>query len=357
VDYYPMQKKWALENGIKLQKEFTRERQVELLLKQMHTFKPDVLYFERSAAFNVLPISVRKDLKRAIPSLRLITGHWSEDLIDIKKHADMDFVFCMDSCIAEQFKSVGVKNEILYFYFEEKIFNQLEEKRASNEIPFLFAGASGYLTRVHLNRYLFLREVLKNTPLEVWGMERPHSLKEHLRRFCRQTVSLLPLPLLKPLEAASHFKNGTKLSRVCRDARFFWGTKPLKKLFPQQTHDHVFGVDYYNLLQRAQVILNTHTVTPEMHANIRVFEATGVGGCLLTDRADLMEHLFKEGDEIVGYKSTDEAIEKAQYLLKHPGVCQAIGKRAQKRVWQEHLFSHRFPILYEGIKNNLDSKI
>jgi spore maturation protein CgeB len=80
---------------------------------------------------------------------------------------------------------------------------------------------------------------------------------------------------------------------------------------------------------------------------MRLFEATGMGACLLTDGLEGLGQFFEEGREVVGYGSAAEAVEKAAYLLDHPAEAAKIGRAGRERVLREHLFSHRWPELRE----------
>jgi spore maturation protein CgeB len=86
---------------------------------------------------------------------------------------------------------------------------------------------------------------------------------------------------------------------------------------------------------------------------MRLFEATGVGTCLLTDWKDNLPKLFEPEKEVVTYKSVEECIEKVKWLLDHPQEREAIAKAGQARTLKDHTFAQRAIQLDEIIKRQL----
>ena len=72
-----------------------------------------------------------------------------------------------------------------------------------------------------------------------------------------------------------------------------------------------------------------------------MFEATGVGTCLLTDTGQNMPDLFEEDKEVVTYRTVDEAVDKANYLLDHPDEAEQIAKAGQARTLRDHTIMKR----------------
>ena len=106
-------------------------------------------------------------------------------------------------------------------------------------------------------------------------------------------------------------------------------------------------------MQNQLISLNTHGgVSKNEAANMRLFEATGVGSLLLTDYKDNLDSFFKIDTEILAYNSIQEAVEKAMYLLDNPSVALRISEAGKKRVLQDHTFYNRAPILAEGLIKN-----
>jgi spore maturation protein CgeB len=69
---------------------------------------------------------------------------------------------------------------------------------------------------------------------------------------------------------------------------------------------------------------------------MRLFEATGMGSCLVTDWKTNLKNLFQPEIEVVTYKSSEECIEKVHYLLDHDKERRAIATAGQKRTLRDH---------------------
>ena len=98
----------------------------------------------------------------------------------------------------------------------------------------------------------------------------------------------------------------------------------------------------YRALARSRITLNRHINVAENNANnMRLYEATGVGAMLLTDRKDNLQDLFEIGREVVAYSSKEEAAELVRYYLEHPQEAEQIAKAGQARTLREHTYAHR----------------
>lgn len=111
----------------------------------------------------------------------------------------------------------------------------------------------------------------------------------------------------------------------------------------------------YRTLARSRITLNRHIDVAENYANnMRLYEATGVGTLLLTDRKDNLGELFEIGKEVLAYSSKEEAAEMIHYYLAHPDEAQEIARAGQKRTLSEHTYRHRMeelvPILQRYLK-------
>ena len=93
----------------------------------------------------------------------------------------------------------------------------------------------------------------------------------------------------------------------------------------------------FEIFARSIVTFNIHeSLLKGYVGNMRMFEATGIGTCLLNDNGTNLPLLFTEGKEIVIYNSIEDAIEKANYYIAHPEVAAEIGKNAQQRTIKDY---------------------
>jgi spore maturation protein CgeB len=109
----------------------------------------------------------------------------------------------------------------------------------------------------------------------------------------------------------------------------------------------------YRALQRSLVTFNSHVPTSRIARNMRLFEATGVGACLITDWRENMNDLFADGTEIVTYRSKEECLEKLRWLIAHPEETRQIAASGQRRCLSDHTYRSRAAILDEIITRQL----
>jgi glycosyltransferase involved in cell wall biosynthesis len=104
----------------------------------------------------------------------------------------------------------------------------------------------------------------------------------------------------------------------------------------------VFGEDYFKVLARSKINLNKHIDCAEEFAgNLRLFEATGMGSCLMTDWKINLPEMFEPDAEIISYNSAEECAEKVRYLLDHEEKRKEIALAGQRRVLRDHTYRKR----------------
>jgi spore maturation protein CgeB len=136
-----------------------------------------------------------------------------------------------------------------------------------------------------------------------------------------------------------------------------WKSMPALPMIPELRevlHPPVFGLKMFETLARSKVTFNKHIdASPFSASNMRMFEATGSGTCLMTDAKRNIRELFEPDYEVVTYETTGECIEKVRWLLDHPAEQKAIAQKGQERCLKEHTFTQRAPTLDRLIRKNL----
>ena len=56
--------------------------------------------------------------------------------------------------------------------------------------------------------------------------------------------------------------------------------------------------------------------------------------------------MFDEGKEVITYKTNDEAISKANYLLQNPNIAKEVGLAGQKKTLSEFTSNKQIDDLY-----------
>jgi spore maturation protein CgeB len=144
------------------------------------------------------------------------------------------------------------------------------------------------------------------------------------------------------------------------DIRFFgYGAQGLPTSSPiRKRHGgEVWGMDMYRALARSRITLNRHINVAENNANnMRLYEATGVGSMLLTDRKDNLGELFQVGHEVITYSNKEEAAELVRHYLDHPDETRQIAAAGQARTLHEHTYSRRMGELVHILTRHLEAR-
>lgn len=366
------QKMWARERGV-----IVHENQPisDIALHQIAELKPDVVYYQGSCPFSV---SAQKSFRRRFPFVKLIVLYMGFPLPVDHFRGLVDYVFAGAPEILTHCQEAGVKSRLVYHGFDEALL-ELPELDAPNKThDFTFIGTSGYDHRLsglkvhasHTTRYLTLIELLKKTDVRIWEHagqvpgNGPATACGLLESGARSAANLLlTLKTEDSIRAARGLNNvlrsrmGQAFMRICEDKiaasakhveppppppGFPSPVLPLGQMFPDKCKGPLFGLQMYQALAKSKVVFNIHTdAVDNTVANMRMFEATGIGSCLLTDTGANMRDLFEDGLEVVTYTSVDDLVEKAAYLIDNDDERNRITEAGQRRTLRDHTIFRR----------------
>lgn len=125
--------------------------------------------------------------------------------------------------------------------------------------------------------------------------------------------------------------------------------------------DPVFGVDMHRALMSGRVVFDARSsmtaqgpdgalvdVAGQETANMRLFEATGSGAFLLTERMANLSRYFDVGKDIETFADDGELREKIRHYLDHPEERLAIAAAGRRRCLEEHGMSRRIHV-FDGL--------
>jgi spore maturation protein CgeB len=350
-DLKTMQKTWARENDV----EFNEETwQTDIILKQIEKLRPDVVYFQD---IHSLPYDVRRKLKTMFPFIKLVVVFKGFPGA-FKEMSEVDLLFIGLPSMVAAYAAEGAHPHVLYHGFDEAVLDRFVADESKPTYDFTFVGSSGFGVHPgHIDRYWALVKLMNQTNLEAWVDEQLR-VREQIKTLLikimgaddanRLSTQMLGLTI-KP-KTEDELERGLKefLSRQ-REARENMRKRQgfpictLHEQFSSRTHPPAFGLDMYDIFRRSRITFNIHmtATTGTNIGNIRMFETTGMGTCLLTDNGYNMPDLFEDGKEVVTYCSLDECIEKARYLLDHEDQCRSIAQAGQKRTLRDHTIRNR----------------
>jgi len=278
------QAKWIQEHQLNMT--YYSEWFYESLRNQIEIIQPDILYIADPIEFE------HSFIKQLEWKPKLIIGWRASVFKSTTDLRDYDILFSHLSSCLNYAVLAGAKSSAYNLPgFSKKILNQIKQK--SKKWDFIFTG-NAMLIHQKRNKYLIdLANAYAN----------------------RQDI------------ASSYF--------IGSDANVLPHDLPIITAGPR------WGIEMYQEIQRAKIVLNADIDIAGEAGNFRLFEVTGIGSFLLTEYHPNIDQLFKPGVEIETFKDSNELIEKVQYYLDHPNEREIIARRGQERCHREHLMENR----------------
>lgn len=335
---------WVKENNLSLRSP------EEIFFHQVKKISPDVLFLQDVSPFNQQFINRVRD---EIRSVKLIIGWlcapYTED--NLKTLASCDFVCSCSELFINQLRSKGIKCFRLNHAFESSLLPRIENNPYLQS-DFLFAGSFFPGSELHDERVQIIEALLA----EGIDMKIYTQLPKVSRLFLRKSAYNLYLQLKKiNLEGIYNVSSLTKRIAQYKEApqRFKLSTKFVNSIESKP----VFGIEMLKAFSKAKLGFNSHGgVAGDFASNIRLFEVTGVGSCLVTDHKNNITDFFVPDKEVVTYHSVADCVEKTKWLLNHPNEMREIALAGQKRTLLDHTFNKRAAELDNIIKTELKFK-
>lgn len=338
-----LQEAWLRENG-----QASGLGMKELVLEQLRRFQPEILFMVDYSSF---PVDWLKRTRELCPSIRLIVGWCGAPYSDRTVFDGYDLVLSCIPELVEHFRSLGHDSAHLNHAFDPRIRARIGEP-AHSRLQFSFIGQIVKTNGFHGEREKLLIELARRIPIEIFSSAGKAGKLEDLKSYVKmglfdlgRSLTALGIPgkTLEKIPAV-----GKHLATITRPNRASIGELRMNFRPP------VFGLEMFRTLRDSTVTLNQHINASKASAsNMRLFEATGVGACLLTDWKPNLTDLFEPDSEVVTYRSAEECAEKARWLLANPAAARSIGTAAQRRAAKDHTFSVRAQILDDLIKARL----
>jgi len=299
-----LQTKWAKENGVTClplpvvpSKVFNRlfgiDWRFKILKEQVRKKRPDVLFIHER---NILTDDFIKELK---PYVRLVVCQIASPLPEWRNFKSVDLIVTSMPQFVPLFCDQGIQAEFLAWAFDDRVLNQITTGNGGEDITFI-----GGIYHGHKSRQDLLERVSQQVPIKWYGYH-DRSVK---------------------------------------------GNSPLMRCYGGE----LWGLNMYRTLARSMITLNAHIdVAGDYANNQRLFEATGLGVCLLTDWKKNIVDFFDVDREIATYRSEDELVEKLRYLMDHRNERQEMATAGQKRTLRQHTFEKRIQQLLDILKRHI----
>lgn len=258
----------------------------DTLREQIEYYQPDIVL---NQAVNIVSTDFLSEVDKHFGTL---VGQIQSPLSDDIELSVYDGLVSALPSLVDRFKAAGVPGLKLPLAFEETILERVDLPEET-DIPAVFVGS---LSEHHESRIEWLDEVCASVPVEVYA------------------PSVDSVPTNSPIHD------------------YYQGS--------------IWGREMYRTLARSKVVLNNHIdMAGPYAANLRLYESTGVGSCLLTDHKKNLPTLFNPGEEVLTYKDPNDCVRQLRSILNDEDRCRAIAMAGQKRTLNDHTYYDRMGTL------------
>lgn len=308
-----LQKKWATESGVS----FTQSGwKLEILEAQLEVFRPDIIFINDFG--NVTP-EFRKKMRQRFPSIKLVIGWDGVAHNDPVLFEGYDLILSCLGHVVSFYKEHGFNSLLFPLGFETSILQRIDKRPFQHDVSFVGSVFTG--KNFHNERLDLLAFLTGKIPLEMWASGVP-------------THPFFSVPQIKRL-VRRRFSEFGKIATLARINR-----------------GQLFGTDMYQALSDSKMTLNHHIDASGSKAgNLRLFEATGAGTCLVTDWKENLKDYFEPDVEVVTYRSPEECLEKITYLLTHEEERKKIAAAGQKRTLEQYSYEKRLSVFSDTLQS------
>ncbi|MGE5458345.1 MAG: glycosyltransferase, partial [Methanococcaceae archaeon] len=252
----------------------------------------------------------RLKIRRSHPKIKFIFGYDGTLKHKVSAFAGCDLVLsCIDDTI-EYYRQHGLEGYFLPYAFEKEILGKIQPGTLRHNVSFV--GSFYPFKGLHSERLRLIAELSKRTPLDIYS---PAILNKGILPFMWAAGKLAQNRQWKDIIDSNY------IDRIRK------GT--------------VYGLEMYQVLADSKITLNFHgDIVIKKGGNMRLFEATGAGACLLTDWKENLNDFFEIDKEVVVFRTFDECMEKINYLLTHEDQRKAIAEAGQKRTLSEYSYDN-----------------
>lgn len=317
---------WAKENSIET------ASLAEIVFQQIKRFKPEILWYD------YFDLKLINRIKTEIDSIKIILGWTGSAIVDYNILQNMDLVLSCAPEVVNKLNSIGIKSRHIHHAFNPLLLERRQNKIIKED--FIFIGQIYRGSDFHSNREKLLKELVNKLDLKIYSPTYYLGTKQIALSVLKKFGYFILFPLKELKIVENSIAKNNYLQEIMRSKNrsiFSYDRFLKKKMYPP-----VFGRDMYYKLAQSKLVLNVHAdSSPEYASNMRLFETTGVGTCLLTDWKKNINDLFTDGEEILTYKSVEECIEKTKWILNNDEKLKSIGENGQLKTLKKHTYDSR----------------
>ena len=279
----------------------------DILISQIKEYSPDIILNSAIAGFTKEETAI---IKESLPTKdkKMVGFHFSTLDDRFKQNVSFyDQIYTGSKSYVNMMRSCGIPAYLLRHTFEPEIIDKLSKSERKNEI--CFSGSICVGKSAHNNRLDML---------------------DILRKF--------DVPYIFYGNIYDYKQADDKYAGIIKEVE-------------KDKKEGLFGINYYSALNQYNICLNLHSpIIGDGAGNMRMFEATGLGICLLTDHKSENAELFDVTNEIVVYDSFEDMVEKAKWLINNPNKARKIALAGQKRTLAEYTYKNKAEQMNEYIQ-------
>lgn len=319
-----LQDKWGRERGI------NTENKQDILVDQVITYRPDVILVEN---LSYVTPAILEYFRKQIPELKLVAANhcspFNAKVLEGLK--GVDFVFTCTPGLKKNIEDLGKKSFLVYHGFDTDLLKKVKLPHDSPQNGFIFSGSLITGGDFHAKRIKLIERILKeNIDIGLYV-----NLEANYRIRAKQALYLLS-KTMKTLKMDNMVNKFPTLGYGKT-----WVDSYSERLIKHK-NSPVFGVDMLNLFGNSKIVLNFHIgIAGDFAGNMRMFEVTGVGSCLLTDNKKNMNDLFDTASEVVVYDNEEDCVAKVKWLLDHEEERKRIALSGQQKTLKYHTVENR----------------
>jgi spore maturation protein CgeB len=333
-----LQKAWARENG-------SQAAGDKLLLEQIRTMQPEVVFIQDSSNFNANYID---QIRREVKTVRLIIGHCCAPytISNLESFSRHDLILTCSEKFLDEFREQNIKAYLFPHAFEASLVPATPPAEAP-ENDIIFIGSLLNRSEFHSSRISYVEEILKNQlPLNIYGIIEEEAW--HLLKLKQLSFLLVWSMKLLGMNLAHSNRLLRKIAQLKEMPRKYVYSEMIKENLNQHT---LFGKQMIDEISRHSVGFNMHgEVAGDYAANIRMFEVAGAGALLVTDHKKNIQELYEPDVEVLTYSSMEECISKLKWAIENPMDARKIAIAGQLRTLKDHSVEKRVDLLYEIMK-------
>jgi spore maturation protein CgeB len=331
-----LQRKWSKERNLDPDKKW------DILFDQIKTFKPDVLWIEN---LSYVTPGFLKHLRNEIPTIKLIAANHCSPFNSkvLESLGEVDLVITCTPGLKASIEDLGRKSYLVYHGFDSDLLQRTKGETIAPVNDFIFSGSLITGGDFHTQRIRLIERILEEkVPIGLYvNLEKAYRIK------AKQSIYLF-----------SKFVNKIGLEKSFEKFQILKYGKTWVESYSDILMNHikppVFGIDMLDLFISSKIVLNFHIgVAGDYAGNMRMFEVTGVGSCLLTDNKKNMPELFNIDREVVVYDNEEDCVAKVKWLLDHEDEREKIALAGQKKTLQYHTVENRCQAILEIMEHNL----